>query len=106
MQCYPHLGTADAAVAGTGLLVVALSLSLRRCSTPELPSFRGLLLITAYMTIGMGTLSLIVVVSSVVGAILAVIGIALVSLFRNDTVYARRQFRQLVEFYRRHRMYQ
>src|ERR1700758_3926650 len=62
MQCFPRVGTAAAILVGVGSFVVALWLSLRRCSTPELPSFRGLLLVTSYMTIGMGTLSLIVVV--------------------------------------------
>lgn len=96
----------NAAIAGMGLFVGVLWMSLRRCSTPALPAFRGLLLITAYMTIGMGNFSLFFVIPAVAFAIVAVISIALVSLFRNDGAYARKQFRKLVEFYRRHRMYQ
>lgn len=65
-----------------------------------------LLLLTAYMTIGMGSLALFFVIPAVSFAIVAIIAIALVSLFRNHTAYARKQFRNLVEFYRRHRMYQ
>lgn len=95
-----------AALAGAVLFVAALLLSLRRCSTPALPAFRGLLLITGYMTIGVGSLFLLVVILAVVLAIASIIAIALVSLFRRDTAYARNQFRQLVEFYRKHRMYQ
>ena len=69
-------------------------------------SCERLLLITAYMTIGMGIFSLVFVIPAVVFAIVSIIAIALVSLFRKDTAYARNQFRQLVEFYRKHRMYQ
>jgi hypothetical protein len=61
---------------------------------------------TAYMTIGMGNFSLLFVIPAVVFAIVAIISIALVSLFLNDAAYARKQFRNLVEFYRKHRMYQ
>jgi hypothetical protein len=93
-------------IAGMGLFIVGLWLSLRRCSSPALPAFRGLLLITAYMTIGMGSFSLLFVIPAVVFATVVVIAIALVSLIRNDTAYARKQFRRLVEFYREHRMYQ
>jgi len=46
------------------------------------------------------------VIPAVAFAIVAIISIALVSLFLNDAPYARKQFRNLVEFYRRHRMYQ
>jgi len=71
-----------------------------------LPAFRGLLLITAYMTIGMGSFPVLVVIPAVVFATIAIMAIALVSLFGNDTAYARKQFRHLVEFYQKHRMYQ
>lgn len=94
------------AIAGLGLFVVVLWLSLRRCSTPALPAFRGLLLITAYMTIGMGSFSLLFVIPAVVFATVAILVIGLVSLFRNDAAYARKQFRHLLEFYGKHRMYQ
>jgi hypothetical protein len=65
-----------------------------------------LLLITGYMTIGMGTFSLLFAIPAVVCAIVVIIAIAVVSLLRNDTTYAQKQFRHLVEFYRKHRMYQ
>jgi hypothetical protein len=61
---------------------------------------------TAYMTIGMGNFSLLFVIPAVAFAIVAITSIALVSLFLNDAAYAQKQFRKLVEFYRRHRMYQ
>jgi len=95
-----------AALAGTVLFVAVLLLSLRRCSAPALPAFRGLLLITGYMTIGVGGFFLLFVIPAVVFAIVSIMAIALVSLFRKDTAYARNQFRQLLEFYRKHRMYQ
>jgi hypothetical protein len=75
-------------------------------AAPELPGFRGLLLLTAYMTIGMGNFSLLFVIPAVGFAIVAIMAIALLSLLRNDTDYAHKRFRNLVEFYRRHRMYQ
>jgi hypothetical protein len=93
-------------LAGTVLFVAVLLLSLRRCSAPALPAIRGLLLITSYMTIGVGSFFLLFVIPAVVFAIVSIIAIALVSLFRKDTAYARNQFRQLLEFYRKHRMYQ
>jgi hypothetical protein len=95
-----------AAFAGPVLFVAMLWLSLRRCSTPTLPAFRGLLLITAYMTIGVGGFSLLFVIPALAFAIASTITIAFVSLFGKDTAYARHRFRHLVEFYRRHRMYQ
>jgi hypothetical protein len=103
---YQPESAVKAALAGTVLFVAALLLSLRRCSTPALPASRGLLLITGYMTIGVGSLFLLVVIMAVVFAIVSIIVIALLSLFRRDTAYARNQFRQLLEFYRKHRMYQ
>jgi len=104
--CFRPESAVKTAIAGVGLFVVVLWLSLRRCSTAALPAFRGLLLITAYMTIGMGSFSLLFVIPAVVFATVAIIAIGLVSLFRNDTAYAGKQFRHLVEFYRKHRMYQ
>jgi hypothetical protein len=49
---YQPESAVKAALAGTVLFVAVLLLALRRCSTPALPAFRGLLLITGYMTIG------------------------------------------------------
>jgi hypothetical protein len=96
----------ECAVAGSVLFYAVLVVSLRRCSTPELSAFRGLLLITSYMTIGVGSFFLIFVIPAVVFAIVSIIAIALTSLFRKDTSYPQNRFRQLVEFYRKHRMYQ
>ncbi len=106
MQWYQPESALEAALTGTALYVAVLLFSLRRCSTPALPAFRGLLLITSYMTIGVGGLFLLFVIPAVAFAILSIIAIALVSLVRKDTAYARSQFRRLVEFYRKHRMYQ
>lgn len=106
VECSKRERFAEAAMAGAGLFAVVLWMSLRRCSTTTIPSFRGLLLITSYMTIGMGALTFLVVIPAVVSAMVAVIAIALVSLFRSDPIFAPRQFRQLIDFYRRHRMYQ
>jgi hypothetical protein len=103
---YQPESAVKAALAGTVLFGAVLLLSLRRCSTPAFPAFRGLLLITAYMAIGVGNFFLLLVIPAVVFAIVSIIAIATVSLIRKDTAYAQNQFRQLVEFYRKHRMYQ
>jgi hypothetical protein len=103
---YQPENAVNAAFAGTLLFVAVFLLSLRRCSTPALPAFRGLLVITAYMTIGVGSFFLLFVIPAVVFAIVSIIAIAFVSLFGKDTAYAQNRFRQLVEFYRKHRMYQ
>jgi hypothetical protein len=58
------------------------------------------------MTIGAGSFALLFVIPSVVFAVVVIIAIACVSLFQNDVAYARKHFRNLVEFYRKHRMYQ
>jgi hypothetical protein len=94
------------AIFGLGLFAVVFSVSLRRCSTPALPAFRGLLLITACMTIGMGNFSLLFVIPAVAFAIVAIIFIAFLSLLQNDSANAQKHFRSLLEFYRKHRMYQ
>ena len=96
----------NAAILGVGIFLVVFWLSLRRCSAPELPAYRGLLLLTAYMTIGAGGFALLFVIPSVVFAVVVIIAIACVSFFQNDVAYARKHFRNLVEFYRKHRMYQ
>ncbi len=102
----PSQSAAKGVVLGIGLFGLVLWLSLRRCSAPERPAFRGLLLLTAYMTIGMGSLALFFAIPAVAFAIVAIVAIALVSFLKNDSAYAQRRFRQLLEFYRRHRMYQ
>ena len=103
---YQPESTIKPAIVGIGLYVLVLWLSLRRCSGSQLPALRGLLLLTAYMTIGVGSFALLFAVPAVAFGIVSIIAIALVSLLRNDTAYAQKQFRKLVEFYRRHRMYQ
>jgi len=67
---------------------------------------RGLLLITAYMTIGVGSLFLLLALPAVAFAVVSIIAIAFLSLFRKDATYAANRLRQLLEFYRKHRMYQ
>jgi hypothetical protein len=103
---YQPEGALAAALVGALLFVAVFLLSLRRCSTPALPAFRGLLLMTAYMSIGVGSFFLLFVIPTVVFAVISIIAIAFVSLFGKDAPYARDRFRRLVEFYRRHRMYQ
>jgi len=88
------------------LFLAALWLALKRCSAPDLSGFRGLLFITAYMSVGIGGFSLILAIPAVMIAIVGCLLIAAASLFRADTNFAARQFRRLVMVYYRHRMYQ
>ena len=88
------------------LLWLALWLSVRRCSSPELSGFRGLLVITAYMTIGIGGMSMLIAIPAVAVAMLYCIVIAVISLFRPDPSFASREFVWLISKYHHHRMYQ
>ena len=95
-----------ATLASPVLFLVALWLALQRCSAPDLSGFRGLLFITAYMSIGVGSYSVIVAVPATMIAIVGCVLIAVMSLFRADSTFAPRQFRRLIMLYYRHRMYQ
>jgi uncharacterized membrane protein YhaH (DUF805 family) len=88
------------------VFLAVLWLALKRCSAPDLSGFRALLFITAYMSIGVGSYSVIVAVPAVMIAILGCLAITMVSLFRGDPAYAPRQLRRLVMVYHRYRMYQ
>jgi hypothetical protein len=103
---YPDQSTLEVALVGAALFVAVFLWALRRCSTPVLPAFRGLLLITGCMTIGVGSFFLLLVIPAVAFAIVSTVAIALMSLLRKDSAYAPNHFRQLVGLYRRHRMYQ
>ena len=84
----------------------ALWFALRRCSSADLSGSRGLLIMTAYMTVGIGGFSMLIAIPAVLIGILACLGVSAVSLFRDDPAFAAKQFRRLVLFYHRHRMYQ
>jgi hypothetical protein len=86
--------------------LVALWHALSRCSLPDFSGFRGLLYITAYMSVGIGGFSMLIAIPAAMVAILGCLFIAVVGLFRRDSVYAPRQFRRLVAVYYRHRIYQ
>jgi hypothetical protein len=77
-----------------------------RCSTADLPAWDGLLHVATYMTIGIGSMSLLVAVPCVILAVLVVIGIALASLLDADATRERARFRRMVIWFGRHRMYQ
>jgi len=88
------------------LVWLALWLSLRRCSSPELSGFRRLLLITAYMTIGIGGMSILIAIPAVIIAMLYCIVIGVISLFRSDLLFAAKELGWLISKYHTHRMYQ
>lgn len=77
-----------------------------RCTSPDLSYWDGLLLVTAYMTIGVGGVSLIMSGFCAMVTAIASIGIALVGLFKSDPQFSSRHFRGLVMFFGRQRMYQ
>ena len=78
----------------------------RRCSSQDLSVWDGLLYITSYMTMGVGTTSLFVAVPCAILAILGLIGIAALSLADVDASFAQNRFRSMVIWFSRHRMYQ
>jgi hypothetical protein len=86
--------------------LVALWFALSRCSLPDFSGLRGLLYITAYMSVGIGGFSMLIAIPAVMVAILGCLFVAVMSLFRTDSAYAPRQFWRLVAVYYRHRMYQ
>jgi hypothetical protein len=78
----------------------------RRCSSPQLSGGDGLLLITGYMTIGIGGMSVVVAVPAAMAALLGTVAFAILGALRGDATFAPRQLAALVAFARRHRMYQ
>ena len=91
-------------------IVVVIQLALwfarKRCSAPGLSWWDGLLYITGFLTIGIGRIfGLIAVVMALFG-ILASFCVAVVGFARGDATFAPRQFRRLVTFASRNRMYQ
>jgi|SRR5271166_2006170 len=95
-----------AVCAGPVVFLVVLWRALGRCSAPDLSGFRGLLYITAYMSTGIGGFAMFFAIPSVIAGILGCIVIAVTSRFSADPVFTPRQFRRLVLFFQRHRMYQ
>jgi len=73
---------------------------------PDFSGLRGLLYITAYMSVGIGGFSMLIAIPAVMVAIVVCLFIAVLSLFSSDSSYAPRRFRRLVAVYYRHRMYQ
>jgi hypothetical protein len=88
------------------VFLAALWFALGRCSVPDFSGLRGLLYITAYMSVGIGGFSMLIAIPAVMVAIVGCLFIAVMSLFHSDSSYAPRQFRRLVVVYYRHRMYQ
>ena len=78
----------------------------RRCDADDLSAWNGLLLITAYMSIGLGGLYALVAICVVALAAPLMIFIALASLVRGGKVEAAQRFRRMVAWFGRNRMYQ
>ena len=110
--------TEDALVALVTLATVlvfgnlAIWFTCRRCSAPDLSGWKGLLLMTAYMSTAMGgfhrrsvSLSIVAVPAAIVAIVIS-FAITVLSVLRADPELAHRNFRRLVFFYYRYRMYQ
>jgi hypothetical protein len=85
---------------------LAMWLARRRCSSESLSVSDGLLYITAYMTVGIGGASMLVAVPCTMFAIVATVGIALISVGDTGPQKAQARFRGLVAWFSKNRMYQ
>ena len=92
--------------AGVATFQLLFWLSLRRCSTAELPAWEGLHFVTSFMTIGIGSTSLFVALPTTIVAIAGMMAIAFLSLLDGSGERARQRFRAMVAWFGRHRMYQ
>src|SRR5579862_5378145 len=85
---------------------IALWFTRERCAAPGLSWWDGLLYITGFMTIGIGRLyGLISIFMALIG-ILWSFTVAVVGFLRGDDTFAPAQFRRLVMFASRNRMFQ
>jgi hypothetical protein len=95
-----------AAAAICAALNCLIWLGCRRCSTPALSGWHGLLLITRYMTIGIGPFSLVTAVPAAIAALSLAILFAIAGLLLGKPALAPRAFHRLVMLSYRHRMFQ
>ena len=93
-------------VSGIAIANVLFWFARRRCSSPSMSGWRGLVLMTTYMTIGVGSYSVFVAVPAVLIGIVASIAISLASLFSGERDFSPRHYHRLVHFYYRNRMHQ
>jgi len=88
------------------VIQLALWFTRERCAAPGLPWWDGLLYITGFMTIGIGRMFGLIAVLMAIFGILASFCLAVVGLVRRDANFAPVQFRRLVMFASRNRMFQ
>ena len=95
-----------AALAAALPVQLALWFTRWRCRAPDLSWWDGMLTITGCMTMGMGGIYSLVAVALAIVATLASFLFACGGLVIGDTKFAPRQFRRMVAFASRNRMYQ
>ena len=78
----------------------------RRCASPDFGVWDGLLYVAAYMTVGVGFLSMLIAAPSVLIAMLASVGIALAAPVGANGALAPARYLSLVRWFGKHRMYQ
>jgi len=94
------------AVALPIIYFIALGLALWWCSGPVISGPKGLLAITAYMSVGIGGFSMLIAIPVVIVSIVVVLGIAMGGLVGGNRPVAQQQFQRLVSFIYKYRMYQ
>jgi hypothetical protein len=85
---------------------IALWFTRERCAAPGLSWWDGLLYITGFMTIGIGRLFGLISIFMALFGILGSFTVAVVGFLRGDDTFAPAQFRRLVMFASRNRMFQ
>ena len=95
-----------AALGVVALLHVALALTARSCSSDRLRFWDGMRLITAYMTFGIGPSAMLVATPCAVAGLMGSIGIAALGVTKPQQGWSTHQFRRMILFFYRHRMFQ
>jgi len=95
-----------AALAAALPVQLALWFARWRCGAPGYSWWNGMLIITGCMSIGIGGLFTLIAVTLAIDATLASFLLACGGVIIGDATFAPRQFRRMVSFASRHRMYQ
>ena len=85
---------------------VAFWFARRQCSSAELSAWNGLLLIGAYTAIGVGWISIFLAVAAILVSAVAMVAIALASMFVGGKPRAERGFHRMVHWFWKNRMHQ
>jgi hypothetical protein len=95
-----------ASLAGVVAFQVVLWFARLRCTAQDLSYWDSLVIVAAYMSIGVGALSLAIAGACVIASVIASIVFTVAGVIKPDPIFAARKFRNVVLFFGRHRMYQ